>query len=238
MQAIRSTLIFVTLFAGAASATTLTVIATGSVYSTDGLDGFAIGDQFTLTYDIDTSAPDFKPDDLIIGDYRTAGTNVRVQVGDYQATALTGGVLVANRTGSPTIFDGAPDKYEFNSGQCRYSGFLFCDGFSGPDVNSRFPFYVSLGLSDPTRTALSSDALPIDIPPLAVFPTTPIVDGDGNRNLVLSFATENLGGGAWAGVLRVKANVTSVAVVPVPAAVWLFGSALGLMGAIRRKSTG
>ncbi|MCC7258476.1 MAG: hypothetical protein IT486_08885 [Gammaproteobacteria bacterium] len=235
MKVIKAAILVVAMYAGGASATTLTVIATGSVYSTDNLDGFAIGDQFTLTYDIDTSASDFNPDDFSIGDYRTAGTNVRVQVADYQATALTGGVRVINHNGSPTIFDGEPDSYVFGSGQCRYAGFQFCDSFAGPDVNSRFPFFVEFSLKDPTRTAFLSDALPAFLPPVAAFPSTPILDSDGNNHLILSFATENLGGNAWAGVLRVKANVTSVAVVPVPAAVWLFGSALGLLGWLRRK---
>lgn len=55
-----------------------------------------------------------------------------------------------------------------------------------------------------------------------------------------SLALTSLGGGNWK-----LSNATgtsgydftfNVAVVPVPAAVWLFGSALGLMGAMRRRS--
>ncbi len=34
-----------------------------------------------------------------------------------------------------------------------------------------------------------------------------------------------------------KANITSIEVVPLPAAAWLLGSALGLLGWVRRKST-
>lgn len=60
-----------------------------------------------------------------------------------------------------------------------------------------------------------------------------------NNNLALT----NLGGGNWSldnfviGVSGYKYTFNVEApVVPVPAAVWLFGSALGLMGAMRRRS--
>ena len=59
-----------------------------------------------------------------------------------------------------------------------------------------------------------------------------------------NLALTNLGGGNWSldnfviGVSGYKFtfNIAEAPVVPVPAAVWLFGSALGLMGAMRRRS--
>jgi hypothetical protein len=54
-------------------------------------------------------------------------------------------------------------------------------------------------------------------------------------------ALTSLGGGNWKlsnGVVGVGGYdfTFNVAVVPVPAAVWLFGSALGLMGLARRRA--
>lgn len=204
------------LFTGSVVAAPVTVVATGTVWSTGGLSGFSVGQTFSLTYGLDPNAPDFNSGSAIYGDYRTAATNVRVAVGSYEATAPTGGVLIENNDGSPTYDDGKPDKYFFHSAQCRYAGFLYCDSVSGADVDGRFLYSIEMQLYDPTGTSLASDALPYTELPLAGFPATPILSSDGNTLLALRFATVDLGGSAHDGVASVKASITSLTIVPLP----------------------
>jgi hypothetical protein len=226
------------LAAAPVSAASLSVIATGTVRSIDGLDDdFAVGESFALTFDFDTAAPVFSAGDLNVGDYRTAGGNVRAVVGDYVLTAATGGVRVIDYAAPPTVAEANPDQYDFAAAQCRFSGSQFCDGLSGATVfgGQLSPVGVYLIMKDPTRTAFGSDAIPTSIPPLSGFPLSPQLDVNGNVYLEMTFANISLGVDPFRDVRRVFATVESVTVVPIPAAVWLFASALAGLTWLRRR---
>ncbi len=60
-------------------------------------------------------------------------------------------------------------------------------------------------------------------------------DGDSLSSLFLDFTNgANGGAGQYVGEWRPDVTLTAV---PVPAAIWLFGSALGLFGSVRRRIT-
>lgn len=68
------------------------------------------------------------------------------------------------------------------------------------------------------------------------FATDPIGTGDWLDLVAVRFAAGSNGGpGGTPEVLFLTADNLTVRVVPIPAAVWLFGSALGLLGWLRRR---
>jgi len=100
---------------------------------------------------------------------------------------------------------------------------LRINGLFGNPVNGFSPSSFSLELTDPTGTAFSSDALPAGAPSLSSFARSEF-------RLLFGSATT-----------RVQGALTSL--VPLPAAVWLFGAGLvalvglGSRGLVTRKES-
>ena len=100
---------------------------------------------------------------------------------------------------------------------------LRINGLFGSPVNGFRPSSFSLELTDPTGTAFSSDALPAGAPSLSSFARSEF-------RLLFGSATT-----------RVQGALTSL--VPLPAAVWLFGAGLvalvglGSRGLVTRKES-
>ena len=80
---------------------------------------------------------------------------------------------------------------------------------------------IQLFLTDEdTKTALSSTDLPTSLD---------ISDWPGPNRMILFFEDND------AEAFDIGGDVLSIAVIPIPPAVWLFGSALGLLGWLRRR---
>ena len=109
---------------------------------------------------------------------------------------------------------GGPDIYE-----------LRVDGLSGEAVNGFKPARFVLRLTDPTGTAFSNDRLPAGPPSLSSF---------ASSQFRLIFGPSGI-------TNRVQGGLTSL--VPLPAAVWLFGAGLialvglGSRGLVSRKES-
>jgi hypothetical protein len=160
-------------------------------------------------------------------DQTSGGARDVVESGGFTFTSgNSGGIIIF----SPGLISG-----DYSLSWCPVCG-LFMEAPSGTEFSlSSFDTYA---LAEPTE-------------PVGPFTLT------GHRSdgstVVFSFAhtmstqTVNLGGD-WTGLIRVEftpqyhsvfgnaIDNISVNVVPIPAAVWLFGSALGLLGWMRRKT--
>lgn len=178
----------------------------------------AINDPFELTFYFDTAVADSLPTDPTNGRYENAITWWSARIGD-QAFASTGElnyviqsfgnvIAVTNNGLIPNYASAVGDAYQVGT-----SAFMPGEITVHGSVSLRNSGY-------PPTNPLSTDELiagPVE------------TDIWGNRDLALSFWDPQAGGRTIFGI------ATSSAVVPIPAAVWLFGSALGLMGVMRRK---
>jgi hypothetical protein len=120
------------------------------------------------------------------------------------------------------------------------------------DFNSETGVYSNVSLSTSSGTILtdpwSYDQVPVGDGTEAWLGDTDI-DIPNRRTLLLQFSlalssaggsVDLIGSEGFPGSLEVPRNLlagASVSAVPVPAAVWLFGSGLGILGWIRRKQT-
>ena len=95
-------------------------------------------------------------------------------------------------------------------------GYLLEVGLSSPGLS-----LFRIRLHDLSATAFSGESLPLTAPDLASFPDL--------NNWELDLDNLVAAGG--------KFTSFTLAPVPIPPAVWLFGSALGVMGWMRRKAT-
>ena len=143
-------------------------------------------------------------------DSATADTDASSSHGDYAAvTSITLSI------GSNTYTASAGDIEVSNGAADVY---LVNQNLSGPNVGGLAPGFFGLQLYDSTGTVFGSDALPALQPDPADF--------DTNKQIGLNF-------GGTSGAL-IAENLT---IVPLPSAVWLFGSGLlGLVGLARKKA--
>jgi hypothetical protein len=93
-------------------------------------------------------------------------------------------------------------------------------GLAGPNVGSAHLAAINIVLTDTTGSAFASTAL-APLPPLTAFNSTKWIEA----------VFQNDSGGTT----YVRANLQTVNAVPIPAAAWLFGGALGLLGVLKRK---
>lgn len=215
------------LVAGMSSAdgSPITIRATGYVTGSDfgPAADFALGQSIDFTYTYDSEAVDYKPVDPTIGDYRSAISTSALDVGDYHLDAVGGGMLLVDYSSIPAP-PASPDRYAAFVAYCRFANYQFCDTVNGPDVAGLFVYEVTLEFTDYLRTSLSSDALLL---------TAPDVDAFSEKRFSLSFAN-SMTGDAFFGVKRVYGTISSITTVPVPPALWLFGSALSALAGLRR----
>jgi hypothetical protein len=157
---------------------------------------------------------------------------------------LTGGV--ATQTGGTyswkagnTIFTHTMTGGVLSSGTATAASWACVEGNFGGIVGAHIcgNFLLGANLTSDSTVGNSGTATTVIIGGDDIPAGAPQTLANSYSNLVLS----SLGGGNWK-----LSNATATsgfdfifnvpAVVPVPAAVWLFGSALGLMGAMRRRT--
>lgn len=207
---------------GNVSASTLTVVVEGVVTSVDVyLQGdFSIGSSMRLSYVFETQTLDSYVTDETAGLYLGAIQSANFEIGNY-GLLITGGGNIFTRDGKFS-----QDLYAVELGRYPFIYDRPTANFLGDTVQDLFPYYAGISLNDWDEMAFTSDALPMAWPSLSVFEV---------NEITLGFANQLRSGVAY-GVQRVEGVITSISVVPIPAAVWLFGSALGLLGWMRRMA--
>jgi hypothetical protein len=190
-------------FPVAANATVLTFTAQGTITNVDApLAGqFAPGNIATFTISYDTSVVDFQGDPQV-GGYLGAALSGSGQVGSFAFTLGPGDVSVAdNKVGIDFFGIGQPA--------------------SGPTISGYNVVGLGIDLTDPTATALSSDAMPTALD-ASLF---------SSKAFFLNFASAAAGGAGISGVI----TDATLAQTPIPATLSLFASGLGLLGFLSQR---
>jgi hypothetical protein len=214
-------------FIGPALAANVTVIARGTVTEFDDPEGrFPFGEvtpgvtTFILTMPLDLSVTDSTPGDATRGDYRGAVTSMSLEVNGITKTIFDPAAVYTTTVENdyPNGFGGYYDGWRTNLQEGSPPGEVVTMSLNAksspvPIANTSLP--------------LQSDSL-----------IAPFMSDDWNESIFLD-SSDYVGGscGDCGGIfLRalLRGDVQSIQVVPVPAAVWLFGSALGLLGWLRR----
>jgi len=211
---VLASLILATLLPTAYSAN-VTVIAEGvfSEYSDpDALLPFsepAPGTVFTLQFTYDDSTFDSFPSVPTLGHYIDPMSASILHIGaDSYGLYDTTRINVGN-----DIFDSAPSEY--------LDTWWTSNNKTAAAIGDIESYGMSLNSSSPTAPATpltSTDLVPPEWP------------SDWNTGTISYQVTNAAHTLAFA-----RATITSVTVVPIPTAIWLFGSALGLLGWARRK---
>jgi len=147
--------------AAVADATPITFNFAGNVASVDSSLGstFSVGQTLSGSYTFESTTADSEVDPAF-GLYGNALTTLSFTIGSYIGTLGVGAseFAVSNSPPPPT---GIGDFYD-----------LTADPVSGPSVGSDPPKTFALRVRDDTASALSSDALPVTPPDLAIFTST------------------------------------------------------------------
>ncbi len=183
------------------------------------------GDTFTATFVIDSDTADANPSDTYRGAYPGAVKSWSVSIAGQTLTASSDPLASINWWGDGVYIDNDSPIYpETCPPSCDYLGDWFQMSGSDwvPGSDQRYSLLLFFGGYAPYRQFLSSDQLPLS----ALDPQVISLSFD---NLYLTKFDPTTG--AYSNIF-----MNATAVVPVPPAVWLFGSALGLMGVARRKA--
>jgi hypothetical protein len=173
-----------------------------------------------LLLTIDTAEPDIASCDVGFGpcDYANGFGTLTINSTVLNIAASAGGVVEIYN--DLTTIDGVTDGTAF---------YLPGDGSLTPTQVDGL-FVGGIGLSLVFNPSALSDAS------LGGSSNASSADFNGlQQSLLLFLSTEVDGGGD---VAFLGAETTSYSVIPVPSAVWLFGSAIGLLGWVRRRVGG
>lgn len=215
------------------SAASASVIFTGELVAAD---PHSIGGMVT-------EPTRLSPRSLVSGfftfDANTVDTNVSGTVGQYNGAISSLWLSVTNMVGAPYLFSSNPAG-PLNAIQVNADPLAANQSYtmstsitnvvpSGPivDGDNYYARDFFINLLNPTSSVFANDALPETPPGLSPFsPYCNLMNLDGQFRLV--FASSQ-------GDRTLIGNLTSLSAVPVPAAVWLFGSGvIGLIGFARR----
>jgi len=139
--------------------------------------------------------------------YNDAISSLNFTVGSYTNTGVTSGT-----------------NYIFvNNDDSGYDLYQVIQGFSGPSINGAQAQTFNLTLFDSLMTMLSGTSLPTTPP---TFP--------GSHEFIITFY--NGLGGPGDNVGQIYGNLTSLAPVPVPSTVWLFGGGFVILALWRLRA--
>jgi len=201
----------------------ITYLVSGTISDVTGdaagaVTSVAVGDTWSLKLTIDTTEPEIAGCDPGTGpcDYANGFGTLTIDTTVLGIAASPGGVVELYN--DLTTIDGTTDGVAF---------FLPGDGSLTPtQIDGLFVGGIGLSLVfDPSAL--------LDATLAGSGGATDAEFAGLQQGLLLFLSTEEGGGGD---VAYLGAETTSFAVVPVPAAVWLFGSALGLLAAARRRA--
>ena len=184
----------------------------------------------------------------------TGGANVINGAGFVNVESVPGTDNYGNSFVAPTgknLIIGAPGT---GGGFGFYDDYIFqITGATTNSLTSTITLGASSGISNLQVRLFALPAI-YNTDTLHIFPGVPIIDAwttainAGPTTITYSALPDtNLAAGTY--VMQVRGRVSSsalngsysgvmnFAVVPVPAAIWFFGSALGLMGVMRRRAT-
>lgn len=170
--------------------------------------------QFTILFDMDLAVPDYIGSDTEIGIYLNA-----IPQSSMSANGIT--VYSSGSAGTPVVYN---DNQYPNSGDFL-DGLIISSGSSANAVGFSLVL-LSIASTSPVPPLTSDElAIPFDSPDwqikiLSISIFDEIIDPDVPA---VKLASASL-------------SLDSIQVVPIPAAVWLFGSALGLLGWMRRTA--
>lgn len=178
-----------------------------------------IGNSFTGSYTYETSTPDTNAN-TIAGDYTHAIQEITFTVGGF---SFTKGIDLSPSFATDSILI---TNNGFGIDLDAYAAVV--PVLSGSDVGdfSASKFGFEMYLAGSTGSVYTDDSLPSDLNlasfqsfDLGLQPTLQLMFTDGGTKSTFA-----------------SANISSISTVPVPAAVWLFGSGLiSLIGVARRK---
>ena len=167
-----------------------------------------IGQKMRIVYTFESSTPDGQPLDTL-GAY--APVSIQLTIGGLSYSASSGFI---------SIYDNhlLQDAYAVSASRISI--------IDGPDLGGLAVNQIAVGLFDNSQTIFISDALPLIQPNPADFPTLNTISVSYWDNQTQTSAR-----------ISARGDVTIATVVPLPSAVWLFGSSLlGLIGVARRKA--
>lgn len=157
-------------------------------------------------------------------DQFTADTNVASNAGTYPG--LSGTLTVGSDAFSVNGYAFRQARVNNDSDQIQLA--FLASGFTSggtPTIGGIRLQNVFFTLFASSNTAISNDLLASSVGlNLAQWPT---------REVVIQFATNT----GYVGEALGPMNTFTSAVIPIPAAAWLFGGALGLLAALRQKAT-
>ena len=195
-------------------AETISYSITGAVNDSSG--PFYANDSFQISFDYDNSVTA-----LVASPSPSA----------YQAVSNISGEFAGNFFSDPTGF-AAVWNDSFSAGPFEgLDAFSIVNGpFSGTGLVSSFTVVFESKTYRMERIALRTVGEFVDDASLPE--QLPFVVSGNNQDILLNFVNIN----DEADFFNVNAPFTSIQVIPIPAAVWLFGSGLGLLGWMRRRA--
>lgn len=183
----------------------------------DGLvTDMSVGDSYSIRVTIDSDTPDLDPD---INDARYAGHYIYFDTDSYSAESLgppnySPEITIRNEWSGTTY-----DLLNINSGLERHNG---------PLQGNRDLVAINVQLRDNDATVFSDESLPTNAPSLSEFE---------NTEMSLLFSNDYTADTAAFDAKWVYGSITSISIVPIPAAIWMFASGLaGLcLQSVRRQ---
>jgi len=197
---------------GAANAAAITYRLQGAIYRATDWATIAVGDAWTAEYTFDTDAPDDHP---------------APDVGSYFATSVT---LTVGDSG-PIMFL-MPDYQAMVNVLDNYPG---CDVINNPNCLGPYDS-LEFGTFNGSSAVLDGQTVS-GFSITLVDSAGTLFSGSDADALPLSLSIDDFNSGGFNIGSGLRGTVTSASVVPVPAAVWLFGSALAGLGWVKRKQT-